>query len=51
MSKSLKENVPGCCDPNKPFKPIAPNNCQTCKDHADYTCHDFVGKKENDREK
>jgi hypothetical protein len=34
-------NVPGCCDPNKPFKPLFPNDCQTCRKHADYTCWDW----------
>jgi len=34
-------NIPGCCDPNKPFKPLFPNYCKTCREHADVTCWDW----------
>jgi hypothetical protein len=34
-------NIPGCCDPEKPFRPIYPNECKTCAKHADYTCWDW----------
>ena len=34
-------NIPGCCDPKKPFRPIPPIDCKTCAKHADYTCWDF----------
>jgi len=37
----IHENIPGCADPNNPFHPIAPNDCATCKQHADYTCWNF----------
>jgi len=31
-------NIPGCCDPEHPFRPIPPNDCRTCRKNADYTC-------------
>jgi len=34
-------NIPGCCDPEHPFRPIPPNDCRTCRKHADYTCWNF----------
>jgi hypothetical protein len=36
--------IPGCCDPKQPFKPISPNKCDTCQNHADYTCHNLLNK-------
>jgi len=37
-------NIPGCCDPRKPFHPIPPNDCKTCKKHAELTCWDLYPK-------
>jgi hypothetical protein len=34
-------NIPGCCDPKRPFHPIRPNECKTCAKHADVTCWTF----------
>jgi hypothetical protein len=34
--------IASCADPRRPFQPRPPNNCNSCKDHSDVTCHDFA---------
>ena len=34
----IRENLPGCIGTRRP---IPPNDCRTCRHHADFTCDDI----------
>ena len=40
--------LPGCIGTGKP---IPPNNCDTCRQHSDFTCHDLGIDVKNERPK